>query len=397
MSNEASNTTSSSMGSFLLMPSAYVGTNLVNNARHFKKLSPLDKEVAKSFAELTKNASFDTFQKAQFSAESFDAVRNINITAKKAKKNLDKLDGMKKNGIPFIEHVRNIFRRKENRINSANLDNLLKNANETNNVAQTNLTAVNTAINSKDAKKLQNTLEGVNEGYQNSMNFIRNIKTGQGAFKSFGSQVASNFKKEFSFKKGNRLNAGFNIAMTALQFIPNVIQKVAPAFKNNGFKAGMTELGQTILQAGADLFGYAAGGAVGRTIGSAVGALVGPMGAFFGGLVGDMVGSMFVGSKVCGVVEKVTNKDDYKNTGNIEFASEQEQAALAQAQTSTATKAQPQAVKLQAQPAFEGAQNANRLNVDENLLTDEQIKKLAYSQVFPKYGASKSQIQKYYA
>ena len=188
--------------------------------------------------------------------------------------------------------------------------------------------------------------------------------------------------------------------MTALQFIPNVIQKVTPAFKNNGFKAGMTELGQTILQAGADLFGYAAGGAVGRTIGSAIGSFVGPMGTFIGGLVGDMVGSMFVGSKVCGAVEKVTNKDDYKNTGNIEFASEEEKKALAQAQSNVVAKApvQPNVVaQAPAQPAFQGAQNANKLNVDENLLTDEQIKKLAYSQVFSKYGANKSQLQKYYA
>ena len=108
-----------------------------------------------------------------------------------------------------------------------------------------------------------------------------------------------------------------------------------------------------------------------------------------------MVGSMFVGSKVCAVVEKATNKDDYKNTGNVELATGQEEMLLAQAQSQQID--QNVKVVAQAQPDFQGAQLTSNLNINENMLTDEQIEKLAYATVFPKYGATNSQMQKYYA
>ena len=311
------------------MPSVYTGIHLTSNYKHFKNpIKPYAKNITdaqgkliegidvKKFGELTNGAKMDVFQRAQFSSETYEAVRNAGIKASKAQKKLNKLKAIEEsNKIPLKEHILNIFRRKENKITSANINNLIKKAEDGKKVANTDLIDIKNAINSKDAKKLQSTLEKIDDGYANSMKFIRAGKNGQSAIKSFGTQVFDNFKKEFSFAKGNRFNAGFNVAMTALQFIPNIFNKVVPAFKNNGFKAGMTELGQTFIQAGADLVAYAAGGAVGRTIGAAIGTIAGPIGTFVGGLVGDMLGSMFVGNKVCTAVEKITNKDDAINTG----------------------------------------------------------------------------------
>jgi len=378
-----------SIGSYALMPSIYVGTNMVNNARHFKNLIKpyakgfeVDKVAkdfnAKKFGELTivKNAQMDTFQRAQFASESYEAVRSVGISYQKAAKKSAKLqaiqDGLKK--ISIKDKFFNLFRRKENKINDENLGSLLKKANEAKDTAAKNLDEIN---NAKNVTQLRETLERVDEGFKNQMQFVESLKIDQGALKSFGTQTWGNFKKEFSFKKGNRMNAGFNVAMTALQFIPNIFQKVVPAFKNNGFKAGMTELGQTVVQAGADLVSYAAGGAVGRTIGSAIGALItplNPIGAWVGGLVGDMVCSMFVGNKVCGVVEKITNKDDAKNTGVPQENDQIAQLSAPQAQI-------PQEATV-------------HLDVDNQNLTAEQVKELAYAQAFPKVAA---QMNGYYA
>ncbi|MBQ7286419.1 MAG: hypothetical protein IJW73_01505 [Candidatus Gastranaerophilales bacterium] len=419
MSNEVSNanTSKASMGSYALMPSIYVGVNMINNTRHFKNpFNPLKGVDVSKFKEVVKGADFDTFQKAQFSSESFEAIRSANISAQKATKKLSKLQAKQakiaqSGKIGIKDTIFNIFRKQENKITKANIDTLVNNAKTASDTASGNITKINDALKTGNAKQLQSTLEGLNEGYANSMNFIKGIKSGQGAVKSFGSQVFSNFKKEFSFKKGNRFNAGFNIAMTALQFIPNLFQKVAPAFKNNGFKAGMTELGQTIVQAGADLVGYAAGGAVGRTLGSAVGTIFGPMGTFIGGLVGDMVGSMFVGSKVCGVVEKVTNKDDFKNTGNIELASQEEQAQIMAAQNmqqpqtneQVAVAQNTQPTQTQTEPVAQEKTTQNKEASQENLAqkyanfpSRSEVKRMAYAQAFQS-NKNKNLMNSYYA
>lgn len=392
MSNEVSNTNSNpSLASYALMPSIYVGVNTINNARYFKKAIPEFGKKGSDFGKLTNGVKYDVFQKAQFTSESYEAYRSAAIRAEK----LTKLQNGK---LPLKEKFLNLFRK--NKIKPSDLIEKkgLKDAGK-------NLETIKEATN---ADKLRDALKGIDEGFDNSLKFIDTAKTGQSAIKSFGNQTLNNFKKEFSFAKGNRFNAGFNVAMTALQFIPNIAKKVVPAFKNNGFKAGMTELGQTLVQAGADLVSYAAGGAVGRTIGAAVGTVFGPAGTFIGGLVGDMVGSMFVGSKVCGVVEKITNKDDVKNTGDISLATEgeavqQQEVVAAQQQmpqetafqgntVETAQNDMPQQDEAQMlaynQIQAEAMQNeanttqtAKNLNINENSLNNPEVRHAAYARV----------------
>ena len=390
MSNETSNT-GATLTSYAIMPSIYVGTNMVNNYKHFKnpikpyvkgfKVGEATKDFdVKKFGDLTKKSGLDTFQRAQFTSESYEAVRSAGISYQKAAKKSAKLqaiqDGSKK--ISIKDKFFNLFRRKENKINDENLSSLLDKANEAKEAATKNLDKIN---NAKNATQLRETLETVDEGYKNSMRFINGAKTGQGLLKSFGTQAWDNFKKEFSFKKGNRMNAGFNVAMTAIQFVPNITNKVIPAFKNNGFKAGMTELGQTLVQAGADLASYAAGGALGRTIGAGIGSIVGPMGTFVGGLVGDMVGSMFVGSKVCGAVEKITNKDDAQNTGIAQEEAPQEQIEQAQLAQNIQGETQ-ETIEIQPQTQTVGA----ILDKYENLPSAEEIRQAANAKAYAKYG-----------
>ena len=77
MSSEVSNTnnSSSSIASYALMPATYVGVNLINNARYFKKAAPDFGKKGSDFGKLTNGVKYDTFQKAQFTSESFEAYR----------------------------------------------------------------------------------------------------------------------------------------------------------------------------------------------------------------------------------------------------------------------------------------------------------------------------------
>ena len=135
--------------------------------------------------------------------------------------------------------------------------------------------------------------------------------------------AGNNFKKELSFKTGK-----FNYIMTAVSFIPNIINKVIPEFKNNGFKAGVSALGKTFVQAGTDLVSYAAGGAIGRALGTAIGTIICPgAGSAIGGQVGDMIGSMVVGSKATEVVSSALKMN------------EDSQSSATKAQTNTTTVA----------------------------------------------------------
>ena len=98
--------------------------------------------------------------------------------------------------------------------------------------------------------------------------------------------------------------------MTALQFVPNVINDVIPTFKEKGFKEGMKSVGKTLVKAGTDLVSYAAGGALGRAIGAAIGTVICPgAGSAVGATVGDMIGSMIVGGTATAKMEKALDGD----------------------------------------------------------------------------------------
>lgn len=352
-------------GSTIMSVKAHGGIKKAFNAQNKDSFKAINDKLGKQT---------DVFTRSQALSETYDKYKSVSRTASRSQRQLDRLN--KGKNTTLSQRFLNLFKKSDEKINLANKENAKKILEEnTKKLEKINKQLTNAGIDlsGKNAKVLDEALSPerlkLEKAIEKSATEV--IETGAKAnLKNFAKTAGDNFKHELGWKSGK-----FNYFMTALQFIPNIFQKVVPAFKNNGFKAGMTELTQTVVQAGADLVSYAAGGAVGRTIGTVIGTLICPgAGSAIGGTLGDMVGSMIVGGSVCGAVEKITNKDDAKNTGIP-----QESDQIAQLNT----------------PQEQASQKAtHRLDVDNKNLTPEQVEQLAYAQAFPKVA---SEMNGYYA
>ena len=138
---------------------------------------------------------------------------------------------------------------------------------------------------------------------------------------------------------------------------------------------------------GADLVGYAAGGAVGRAIGSAIGLGVSflipviPKGvaAKWGGNIGEMVSSLIVGGAVTKGVDKALGiKEDESAITIPQETSEEEEVQIAQ----ETNQEQPQATSQASQEAVSNPIQENLTAKYANMPTKDQIKQMAYNQAF---------------
>ena len=252
----------------------------------FKKLNTALKQGPKK----------DIFSRGLAMSNSYENYKDIYKTAKKAEKKLSKLT--KKGDLPLKERFFNLFRK-----NKVDYKSLKKGAKEANLLASKNLSATTKAIDqgSEITRDFVNSLQGTANAAKTA------TSAAKGGFKN---TVKTLFKKEMSSK--------FNLAITTLTtFVPNLVNKVVPAFKEEGFTGGIKELSKAVFQTGTDFVSYGIGGALGRTLGSAVGVIFGPVGAFVGGMFGDALGSIIVGGKVCEVVDKTLNPEE-QETQSIE-------------------------------------------------------------------------------
>lgn len=345
-----------------------------------------------------KNNGVDVFTRSQAIGRAYESYKDIAKADAKAQKKLAKLN--KKGDISLWDKFTNLFRKKDNRIKLIDVEarasmNAVK--------AEIELERANQALASDfDAKKLDEALnlcektkvkvateegeklvEQIVEGkgvMQNADTFAKKTAkeiaesglevgakaTAKATAKGFGNAVKGNFIKELGWKNGK-----FNYFMTALQFFPNVINEVIPTFKNEGFSAGLKATGKTIIRMGADLVGYAAGGAVGRAIGSAIGLGVSclipiiPKGTAmkWGGNIGDMVSSMIVGGTVKKSVDKVLGIKEETDVELVQNNAQQEVTTQAE------------------QPQVLVTKNGSTMPLDKSL-TREQVKQLAYQQAF---------------
>lgn len=105
-------------------------------------------------------------------------------------------------------------------------------------------------------------------------------------------------KKELASK----MNIGFAALFT---FLPTFKDNAIPAFKNEGFKAGMKETLKALGFAGADLGLSAVATAIGGAVGGAIGSIFCPgVGTRVGSTIGSGVASAVVSSKIATAAEK---------------------------------------------------------------------------------------------
>lgn len=157
------------------------------------------------------------------------------------------------------------------------------------------------------------TAEGIEQASKKAAEELKNAKN---TIKAGGEIVEASAKTGFKeTAKGlakKELTSKFNLAISALTtFLPAVKENVIPAFKEQGFGAGVKELAKATARTATDFVSYGIGGAIGRTLGTAIGTVICPgAGSAVGAVVGDAVGSMLVGGKICEKVDKVMGVED---------------------------------------------------------------------------------------
>lgn len=298
----------------------------------------LNSEILRDFAK-KHNKDVDFFTRGYATAKNYDELA-------RARKNLAKLKKITESdsGITFFQKIKKVFTKKDykalNKASFNEADELL-----------------NGVIDKKTGKVVKEGLEA---------NLRKGVDALEITSKSFGKNLGGLFKSE--------LKDPFGIFFAGTEFVERFTSSALPAFKEKGFTEGMKETGEAVAAAVATWATDAGLSVFFRTTGAAIGGIIGPIGATVGSVVGNAIGGMLSWS----IVEKLFPKEE-------------------KPQEQTQETAITQAPAQNEQPTFQGAQQTNNLNVNENRLTEEQVKKLAYAKAFSKYGATNSQLQKYYA
>ncbi len=315
-----------------------------------------------------KNSGVDVFTRSQALALGHDTYKGFVKADSKLTKKLAKLD---KKGLPLKEKFLNLFRKNKKTVGDLEAKYLKTYENAPENLANAKKAIKEAGENfsEKTAKNLDDVLkvDGNKFGKIAKETAEGAVKTGaKASAKGFGKYVKNNFKRELSWKHGK-----FNIIMTAVSFIPNVLNDVIPTFKEKGFKEGMKSVGKTLVKAGTDLVSYAAGGALGRAVGAAIGTVICPgAGSAVGAAVGDMIGSMVVGGTATSTMEKVLDGDKEEA---VQDQIPQDQIAQNQiAQNQTIQGQAPEQITQTGNEPAQIAQNTQTNIENNNIQTDIQ-------------------------
>ncbi len=290
--------------------------------------------TAKENKEIVEKFSKNTNIKADFFTKGYATARNYEELAS-AKKTIAKLERLQnKNKPTFMQRVFHPFTKKSE---------LLKMDADTLTETKTKLKDIENALNKgEDALKITS--------------------------KSLTQNLGSLFKSE--------LKDPFGIFFAGTEIVTRFASQAIPAFKNDGFMAGMKETGKAIAAGAATLVTDAGLSIVFRTVGAAVGSIIGPLGAAVGSTVGNAIGGMLS----CNLINKIFPMKEEQTSGQ-EVAQSTNEIVQAQGITqSSPTQAQVAVV-------MPKNQNGNQLNFSSDNLTPEQVQKLAYSQAFPKNAA----------
>ena len=167
-------------------------------------------------------------------SENYEKLRGAQKSAYKTGKKLAKLE--KRGDISLLEKFKNLFRKAENKVTYENTKKVL----------------------SSSAKESADNLKDINKTLKAGREIVES-----GATAGFKNTAKGLFKKEIKSK----FNLGISVLTT---FIPAMMQKAIPAFKEKGFFAGLKETGKAVVQTATDFISYGFGGAIGRAGGYAL-------------------------------------------------------------------------------------------------------------------------------
>lgn len=227
-------------------------------------LTPKGKIVKDFVGQNAGMQSLDVFTRSTITAQNYDAFTQ-------AQKNLAKYTKLadKRGGASFFQKLRRVFTRKDYALlNEKNKENAEKSLR----VIKENLT---------NGKAATDAIQGQLD------NFAKAAQKGK--LSSLKANSASIFKSE--------LKDGMGLFMTGLTVFSSFTSEAIPAFKNEGFVAGLKVTARAIAQGATNFVADAACSTVFRQVGAAIGSVVGPVGSAVGSMVGNAVGA-FVSGKI---------------------------------------------------------------------------------------------------
>ena len=374
-------------GSAGIAVKAHGGINQAIKAQNRVQFEALNKKL--------KEQGVDVFTRSQTLARGYNQYKDVAKASARANKKLAKFE--KKGKLSLWTRFKNLF--SKNKVSEETLRNAKQQNSEILGKANNALGDVaEIGLNQKTAETFDSAVKNIDvseiskkggiltDAFEfSSKNAAKAAQeaTEQGfktAAKGFGNCFKQNLKEELGWKNGK-----FNYFMSLLQFIPNVKNDVIPAFKEEGFLAGMKALGVTTLRAAADLVGYSSGSAVGKIIGATIGNIILPgVGSKVGAVVGEMLTSVVVGSTVTKGVDKLIGVKEEDETAQNETVQDAQNQEITQEQMQIA----------QAPQQTQAQQTQDLTSKYANMQSKDEIKKLAYAQAFQ---GQKGRFNSYYA
>ena len=194
-------------------------------------------------------------------------------------------------------------------------------------------------------------------------------------------EAAKTFKQSTKGLLKSELKDPMGIFFAATEVATRFAQEAIPAFKNEGFGAGLKATGKA-LAAGIATWATDAGlSVVFRTIGATVGGFLGPVGSAIGSIVGNAVGGLLS----CKIIQKIfPTKEQTQEIASVPQQMPQEP------QQTQAQPAQQEVASAQTNPIQQQDLTAKYANMPSK----DQVKQMAYAQAFQGKGG---RFNTYYA
>lgn len=309
--------------------------NAINATKHNNK-------VLKTYAEKIAPQN-DVFTKNLKVSQNYQEYTRLAKLKAKSEKKLTKYA----NDLPLFEKFKNLFKKGDKKLKLSDYR-----ANLETNIAEFSKKTSDLSA----GKSITKTLDGAS-------NILSSAK---GLFKS-------------------ELKDPFGIFFAGTEFFTRFTSEAIPAFKNEGFVAGLKSTGKALAAAGATWITDAGFSVVLRSAGATVGSFFGPVGTAIGSIVGNAIGGLLS----CNLIQKIfpmkqketevaqENQENNSKTIAQENNQVQEQAQEANLQENVSQEL----VAQKDEPKYITTPNGSSIPFDKNMSAAE-VRNLAYQQAF---------------